>query len=78
MEVSGAYVPIKDVVGNDTTAQPFTIFNQGVTPITAAFKRGSDTSFYDEVFEELSKVLAGDISSEDMITYLNQRSADIN
>lgn len=77
VNMSGGYVPVKDVAGKDTTAQPFTIFNQGVTPITAAFKQGSDTNFYDEVFEELSKVLAGDISSEDMIHYLNQRSADI-
>ena len=77
IEMSGGYVPLKDVVGKENKAQPFAIFTQGVTPITASFDKRGNVNFYDEVFEELSKVLAGDIRSEDMIMYLNQRSADI-
>lgn len=69
-EVSGGFVPIiqdAQTVKN----QPYQIFNEGITPITANFSPSSDIDMNHEVFEQVSNIISGTCTAQEAIDYLN-------
>lgn len=76
--LSGGFVPIKQEQLKTSTHAPFEIFNEGVIPIASGFSAGIHRDMDKVVFELLSKVIAQDIKSEEMIEELNNITNDIN
>lgn len=74
--LSGGFVPVKQETTMD--AQPFSLIHEGAIPLASTFMTGHDYDMDTIVFELLSKVIAQDISSSEMIQELNNITNSIN
>lgn len=75
--LSNGFVPVKQTSVPAMYEQPFEVFNEGVIPLASGFSTGTTIDMDKVVFELLSKVIAQDITSDEMIQELNTITNDI-